>query len=124
MLDPDAVDASGHVWVEEARGNLKRVWLAGYDHGGAVFHSDGTESKVPDTAWRPAKHVQEGTLLGVLWAESCQPPELVIFQDGVERVRLPATGRLPQQGEEIFAIIDLQGCVSQATLLRAEPQKT
>lgn len=112
---------------EGARGNFQHLpatWLIGYDHGGALFCNDGTESKIPDAAWRPVKCVQEGSLIGVLWADSVDPPELVVFQDGVERVRLPAAGRLPKRDEELFAIVDLQGCVSQTTLLHGEPPKS
>ena len=46
--------------------------------------------------------IRRGMRLGVLWAEpaSGASPELVIFLDGVERVRLPATGRTPALTEE------------------------
>lgn len=116
MLPTDMVNPSGSVRGEEARGTFERTWIVGYDHGGALLCSDGTESKIPDAAWRPVKDVEEGSLIGVLWVESSDPPELVILQDGVEKVRLPATGQLPRRGEELFAIVDLQGCVSQVSL--------
>jgi len=46
-------------------------------------------------------------------------PELVIFQDGVERVRLKVLKgeRLPQADEDLFAIVDLQGSVRSVELI-------
>jgi len=95
--------------VSEAR-ELPRTWLAGYDRGGAIFHSDGAESQIAPAKWRPAACLAIGTILGVLWAEDeASGPALVIFQDGVERLRLPATGRLPTAEDDLVAVIDLQG---------------
>lgn len=108
----------GRIKVQEAR-ELERVWLAGYDKGGAVFWSDGQESKLPANAWRPVRDVKVGTRLGVLWAECMDAPAtsptLVVFQDGEERLRLPAKGRVPLGSEEVYALVDVQGttrCVS------------
>lgn len=96
----------GHIHATEAR-ELERVWLAGYDKAGALFLSDGEETKIPTAEWRPIKDVKGGTRVGVLWAEP--QGQLVVYQDGVERVRLQATGRLPQSEEELFAVVDVHG---------------
>lgn len=116
-------DSSGAVRIaeNEARGNFDRMWLAGYDHGGALYISCDHEQKIPDAAWRPVRTLVEGSVIGVLFSEASSQPELVIFQDGTERVRLPATGPLPTMDEQFFAMIDLQGNVSQATLFAATP---
>jgi len=117
--------APDRIHAVEAR-ELPRAWLAGYDRGGALFISDGAESRIPATAWRPATGTAAGTTLGVQWVVStspASPPELVIFQDGVERVRLGCSGRLPRPGEELVAVVDLQGAARRASLLpgRAPP---
>ena len=44
-------------------------------------------------------------------------PELVVFQDGVERARLPANGMLPGRSEDIFALVDLMGNVKGVSLV-------
>ena len=44
-------------------------------------------------------------------------PDLVIFQDGVERVRLPAGGQLPSRGEDLFALVDIQGSVKSVSIV-------
>jgi len=118
-----AVGDSGSVRIseDEARGKFERMWLAGYDHGGAVYISCDHEEKIPDAAWRPVRALVEGSVIGVLFSESSSPPEIVIFQDGRERVRLPATGALPTRDEQLFAMVDMQGNVSQATLFAAKP---
>jgi len=103
----------GRLRVQEAH-ELQRVWLAGYDKGGAIFLSDGKESKIPPATWRPVKDVKVGTRLGVFWAAAT--PTLVVFQDGEERLRLPAEGRVPQE-EDIFAVVDLQGTTRCVTLV-------
>jgi hypothetical protein len=103
-------------WKEEAR-HFERVWMMGYDHGGALFISDGTETKINDDEWRPVICLDEGSVIGVAWMEQPSGPELVIFQDGVEKVRRPATGQLPRPDEDIRAIVDLQGSVNQATII-------
>lgn len=107
-LPGDAL-VQGRIKAMEAR-ELERVWLAGYDKGGGLFICDGEESRIPPRAWRPATHVKAGSCLGVLWVDA-EPgtPVFVIFQDGQERVRLKAHGRLPLPDEELFAVIDLRG---------------
>jgi len=116
-----AAGGAGQFSEDEARGKIDRCWLAGYDHGGALFISCDHEEKIPDASWRPVRTLQEGSVIGVLFSESSSPPELVVFQDGTERVRLPATGQLPTPTEELFALVDVQGNVSQATLFKAKP---
>mmetsp|Transcript_99141 Transcript_99141/g.175718 ORF Transcript_99141/g.175718 Transcript_99141/m.175718 type:complete len:819 (+) Transcript_99141:135-2591(+) len=125
---------NGAIWYEDAKA-LDRKWLAGYDARGAQFISDKEESKID--SWRPIRDVRVGSRIGVLWATSSSEAEgadtdataaakdklaatkheLVIFHDGVEKVRLQATGRLPEEGEKLFAIVDLQGTVKSVTLL-------
>mmetsp|Transcript_96324 Transcript_96324/g.241491 ORF Transcript_96324/g.241491 Transcript_96324/m.241491 type:complete len:719 (-) Transcript_96324:298-2454(-) len=115
----DSAAAVSRVHAVEAR-DLPRAWVAGYDRGGALFISDGAESRIPTAAWRPAACTTVGTTIGVQWVEgttSKAPPALVIFQDGLERVRLPCSGRLPRSGEELVAVVDLQGSARRATLL-------
>lgn len=109
--------------IHEAR-DLDRVWLAGYDRGGALFIADGVESKIQTAAWRPARGLVVGTRIGALWREvAASGPELVIFQDGVERVRLPATGRLPGPNDELLAVVDVQGSVKSVRMIRgSSPQ--
>jgi len=112
----------GKVRMLEAR-ELQRSWLAGYDRGGALYVDDGAESKIPAAAWRPATCIKAGTRIGVLWAvptdlsSSSSGPALVIFQDGIERVRFAASGRLPTGDEELVAVVDLQGSARSLTLL-------
>lgn len=116
----------GRIRAKEAR-ELERVWLAGYEKAGALFVSDGKESKIPTKAWRPVTEVKAGTRLGVLWLEPQQhdsESSLVIFHDGEERLRLPACGRLPGYHEDLFALVDLQGSVQRVTLVEgASPPK-
>jgi len=116
-----------HIREAEAR-KLRRAWLAGYDKAGAQFLSDGAESKIPTSSWRPVKDVKEGARLGVLWAEPeddlTAKPELVIFQDGEEKCRLPATGQLPDRDEELFLVVDVQGSVKSVSIIEgAAPPK-
>merc|ERR1712018_940705 len=102
---------NGRIRAPEAR-ELERAWLAGYDRGGALYFADSQESKIPETAWRPARSIVLGTRLGVLWHEQGPSgPEIVIFHDGIERVRLRATGRLPGLDKDLFAVVDVQGAV-------------
>lgn len=105
------------VFIDEAW-QLKRAWVAGYDRGGARFFADGQELKIPEKAWRPAKCVVAGSRIGVLWTQEACGPHLVIFQDGVERVCLQATGRLPGNDEELHAVVDLQGTTTCVRLLQ------
>jgi hypothetical protein len=123
--DESSILCNGHVNVEEAR-ELNRVWLAGYDTRGALFINDETETPIPESSWRPARHLKPNAAqtpirLGVLWSEpagtSSANPELVIFQDGIERVRFPAGGRLPSRSEDLFALVDLQGNVKCASIV-------
>ena len=54
--------------------------------------------------------------MGVLWTEKVnEHPALVIEQDGVERVRLPATGRVPTQTED--SLQDIEACDGQHSLV-------
>lgn len=118
----------GHIWHEEAKA-LDRKWLAGYDSRGAQFISDKDESKLD--GWRPIRDIRAGSRIGVLWSalapqvaegadqdtKAAVKQELVVFHDGVEKVRLPATGRVPEEGEPLFAVVDLQGTVKSVTML-------
>lgn len=118
----DAAASNGHLRATEAR-ELDRAWLAGYDKGGALSLSDGNESKIPSSAWRPVTQLRVGSRIGVLWMEFSNEgkliePALCIFQDGQERVRLPAAGRLPALEEDLFAVVDLQGSASAVSLLQ------
>mmetsp|Transcript_57763 Transcript_57763/g.126563 ORF Transcript_57763/g.126563 Transcript_57763/m.126563 type:complete len:421 (-) Transcript_57763:605-1867(-) len=115
----------------EAR-DIPRCWLAGYDRGGALFLNDGAESKIPSSHWRPAGSLKVGTTIGVLWIPgSASPSEpeaqaaLIIFQDGEERVCLPANGRVPRDGESIVAVLDLQGSASSVSMVQVKepPQR-
>lgn len=110
---------TGRLCALEAQ-NLKLSWLAGYDKAGALFLSDGEQSKIPTTAWRPLTSTKVGTRLGVLWADTDEQtnPQLVIFQDGEERARLVARGRLPDPSEDLFALVDLQGSVKKVTFVQ------
>lgn len=112
--------ARGRVGAEEAR-ELDRAWLVGYERRGALFLCDGRESPVPPSSWRPKSQVRQGTRIGVLWAEGAvdgsSPPTICVFQDGEERVRLPAGGRLPEHGEDLFALVDMQGSVKGVSLV-------
>ncbi|CAK0905699.1 unnamed protein product [Prorocentrum cordatum] len=111
--------ANGRVRAEEAR-ELERAWLVGYERRGALLLCDGREFPVPPSCWRPKSQVAAGARIGVLWAEGQagdQPPALCIFQDGEERARLPVGGRLPEPGEDIFALVDLQGSVKGVSLV-------
>merc|ERR1712232_650488 len=100
---------------------LERVWSAGYDAGGAKFHSDGSETKIATSSWRPVKDVESGSRIGILWAEPDSDPdaapELVVFQDGSERIRLHVEGRIPQRNEDLFALVDLVGAVTSVRLV-------
>merc|ERR1740123_355046 len=127
----------GRIKLTDAR-ELERAWIAGYDGRGACFLSDGRESKIPTQSWRPRAEIRVGTRLGVLWSEclasdvvehstdeglaaALGPPvtaEVVIFQDGRERARLPARGRLPSHYEDLFAVVDLQGNVTKVALVQ------
>jgi len=92
----------------------------GYERRGALLLCDGREFPVPPSCWRPKSQVAAGARIGVLWAEGQagdQPPALCIFQDGEERARLPVGGRLPEPGEDIFALVDLQGSVKGVSLV-------
>jgi hypothetical protein len=108
----------GRIRAAEAR-ELPRTWTAGYDQGGALFASDGEISKIPPSVWRPVKDVKAGSRIGVLWTLPPEgaPPELVVFQDGVERFRRAAGGRLPTEDEPLFALVDLQGSAKRVTLV-------
>lgn len=100
---------------------LERAWVAGYDRGGALFIADKVESKIPPAAWRPARSVAVGSRIGVLWSSgetTGDGPWLTIFQDGVERVRLQATGRVPEQDEEVYGVVDVQGSVKAVRLVK------
>jgi len=114
----------GHIRASEAR-ELGRVWLAGYDKGGALFFADGKETKIPSSAWRPVTHVQMNTRIGVLLAEPERPDSettLVIFQDDEERLRLPLSGRQLARNEELFAVVDLQGAAKTVSFVEgAQP---
>mmetsp|Transcript_42024 Transcript_42024/g.90267 ORF Transcript_42024/g.90267 Transcript_42024/m.90267 type:complete len:799 (+) Transcript_42024:135-2531(+) len=115
---PEALVGPGdRLKVKEAC-QLPRCWLAGYDRAGAIFHNDGEERKIPVAKWRPATCLPPGSTLGVLWkdCENSAPAEFVIFQDGQERARFTASGRLPSPTEELLAVVDLQGHM-QATLM-------
>lgn len=110
----------GQLRVSEAS-ELERAWVAGYDRGGALFIADKVESKIPPAAWRPARSVAVGSRIGVLWSSGEAPDAgawLTIFQDGVERVRLQATGRLPMDDEEIYGVVDVQGSVKAVRLVK------
>jgi len=121
VIYPASSSSAGMVKKVEAK-QLQRVWLAGYDRGGAIFFDDGKESKLPEKTWRPVRDLKEGSRIGVLWQErpfdggsgdAAGLPALVIFQDGEERARLPvASGRLPLKDEELYLVVDLQGVKS------------
>lgn len=100
--------------AEEAKA-IDRVWLIGYEKGGAFFVNDKQEEKISVKAWRPAQDVKEGSRIGVLWTEP--EPGLVIFQDGQERVRLAASGRIPSSSDDLFAVVDVQGAVRAVELV-------
>jgi len=124
----DSILIRGNIKFEEAK-SLNRCWLAGYDRGGASFMNDGTESKIPTSSWRPVAHVKEGTSIGVLWAESAADSsagsELVLYQDGEERLRLECGGRLPALDEDLYAVVDVQGSVKSVELVEgATPPRT
>merc|ERR1712232_1193448 len=121
QLQNSAFSEEGCINVEDAR-MLPRAWLCGYDvrkrRTGAIFVTDGEEREIfesgvlssapEDEIWRPATDVSIGTRLGVLWSEQLDEagsPQLVIFQDGVERLRLNPTGRLPRKDEELYALV-------------------
>jgi len=105
--DKDILDRKGFVRHAEARA-LTRTWLAGYERGGAVFVDDGEESRIDPKAWRPVKDVREGSKIGVLLDNHAN---LVIFQDGVEKVRRNMKNNVPNAREDVFAVVDLQGLV-------------
>merc|ERR1719359_877579 len=48
---------AGNICVEEAR-ELQRVWLAGYEARGAQFINDQETAAIPESSWRPAKHLR------------------------------------------------------------------
>lgn len=123
--DMDQILINGRVRLDDAR-KLKRIWLAGYDSRGGQFINDEEVESIKEKSWRPVKDLRpsaDGTpiRLGALWLEPLDDltaaPSLVIFQDGVERVRLPAAGRLPARSEDLYALIDLHGNVKCASLV-------
>mmetsp|Transcript_18016 Transcript_18016/g.42097 ORF Transcript_18016/g.42097 Transcript_18016/m.42097 type:complete len:701 (-) Transcript_18016:74-2176(-) len=102
--------------IEEAR-QLPRVWLLGYDNRGLLFINDGNEVKMPSATWRPVRDIkEEGTKIGVLWTEGPEP-ELVIYQDGQEKVRSELGGLLPKPDDALYAVVDVQGCIKGIELL-------
>jgi len=52
--------------------------------------------------------VREGFKIGVLLDNDAN---LVIFQDGVEKVRRNMKNSVPNATEDVFAVVDLQGLV-------------
>lgn len=112
--------------AEEGR-EMDRAWLAGYERGGAIFHCSGRETKIPIAQWRPVSDVVVGTVLGVFWHddEALPGPEFVICQDGEERLRLSVgeSASLPNyaEGDELFAVVDLQGSVQKVTVAENAP---
>mmetsp|Transcript_52060 Transcript_52060/g.97711 ORF Transcript_52060/g.97711 Transcript_52060/m.97711 type:complete len:654 (-) Transcript_52060:49-2010(-) len=100
---------------------LKRTWLAGYDKAGAMFYSDGEQNKIPTSSWRPVRSLEVGSRIGALWTLS-EAPNLVIYQDGEEKVSLKITGDLPSSSEELFFVVDVIGSVKSLALLEgAQP---
>jgi len=109
----DILNARGRIRKDEARA-LERVWLVGYESRGALFINDKEEERVASRSWRPLQDAKEGVRIGVLWTTSA---EIVIYQDGEERVRAPAKGRVPGEDEDLFALVDVQGSVKSVELV-------
>eukprot|EP00747_Dinoflagellata_sp_TGD_P093484 gnl/TRDRNA2_/TRDRNA2_165778_c0_seq2.p1 gnl/TRDRNA2_/TRDRNA2_165778_c0~~gnl/TRDRNA2_/TRDRNA2_165778_c0_seq2.p1 ORF type:complete len:114 (+),score=15.28 gnl/TRDRNA2_/TRDRNA2_165778_c0_seq2:52-342(+) len=83
-----------------------------------MFYSDGAQSKIQSTVWRPVTSVVVGTRIGVLWEQGEDDSvTLVIFQDGCEKVRLPVTGQVPGPQEDLFAVVDVHGTVKALSLI-------
>lgn len=99
---------------------LERAWIVGYESRGAFFFADKVETRIPSSgagAWRPAKSVVKGSRVGVLWSGGADA-RLTIFQDGVEQICLPATGRVPNDDEELFGVVDVNGNVKAVRIAR------
>mmetsp|Transcript_34713 Transcript_34713/g.63416 ORF Transcript_34713/g.63416 Transcript_34713/m.63416 type:complete len:688 (+) Transcript_34713:43-2106(+) len=112
--------------IEEAR-QLPKTWLVGYDNKGVVFINDGKEEKLSGASWRPIKDIkEERTQIGVLWTEGPEPA-MVIYQDGQEKVSCRVGGELPNEGDGLYAVVDVQGSIKKVELVEGalppEPEK-
>lgn len=108
---------SGQVRAKEAT-DLSRAWLVGYDRGGALLCSPGSLQKLPAGAWRPAKDLEVGSMLEILFRQN----QIIVYQDNQERACCFVNAEEgPGQNEELHAVVDLQGAVTRISLVNFEP---
>jgi len=93
----------------ETAKTLPKALMLGYDPPQLVVNGN-TVKKTDSKLWRPHRDVGEGDRLGLFLTDSV-PQQVAVFQNGVERLRLPVElGHGPSVPR--FAVFDVCGQVS------------